>query len=508
MLAHVLWREPMVRLLLMLSAVSAAAIEFGLASTASAVLSGEAGSYTVHQETYYSAPITLEAGHMVFTDSGKTPLKMPSGEYAITYFIGDIVFADTHQPAPLSEVYDHHWIAVSSNHRNQFCKGSIEYVFGIGAESRHSPVSFSPGFGYLVANGTYWGANIHLLRTEGLAGDNPYRAAKECIECYYSPGKGEGCTPAYNGTFRCCGEFNNATAAKSSCAVGPNPPAARDYQLRYTFNYTRDVARLRPVYVGTLAAPSCAVFYSATQHVVPKNSRFVAPQLASPASSDAGRRSSPALHTALYTPAREGGGGRAGSLALRGCAAAAVPCQSRRFRARHTPQVQRNETQPTDHVRFSLTVPARMTLLFAVGHLHTGGLNISLSLNGRAVCTSLPTYGTELGVAGNEKVPPVYPRSAPPQCTSVVAPARPPAALYRACKPAPQQPPPPSPLVTSTATTVPPRRATSCTCRTASTAAPVCWSCARGTRSLSMATTLWARTTRAYSTRTARTSTS
>ena len=292
----------------MLSAVSAAAIEFGLASTASAVLSGEAGSYTVHQETYYSAPITLEAGHMVFTDSGKTPLKMPSGEYAITYFIGDIVFADTHQPAPLSEVYDHHWIAVSSNHRNQFCKGSIEYVFGIGAESRHSPVSFSPGFGYHVANGTYWGANIHLLRTEGLAGDNPYRAAKECIECYYSPGKGEGCTPAYNGTFRCCGEFNNATAAKSSCAVGPNPPAARDYQLRYTFNYTRDVARLRPVYVGTLAAPSCAVFYSATQHVVPKNSRFVAPQLASPASSDAGRRSSPALHTALYTPAREGGG--------------------------------------------------------------------------------------------------------------------------------------------------------------------------------------------------------
>ena len=246
-------------LLLLLSVASAAAIEFGLASTASAVLTGEAGSFTVQQETYYSAPITLEAGHMVFTDYAKTRLKMPSGEYAITYFIGDIVFADTHQPVPLSDVYDHHWIAVSSAHRNQLCKGSnIEYVFGIGAESRHSPVSFSPGFGYHVANGTYWGANIHLLRTEGLAGDNPYRAAKECNECYYSPGKAEGCTPAYNGTFRCCGELNNRTAANSSCAVGPNPPAARDYQLRYTFNYTRDVARLRPVYVGTLAAPSCA----------------------------------------------------------------------------------------------------------------------------------------------------------------------------------------------------------------------------------------------------------
>jgi len=51
-----------------------------------------------------------------------------------------------------------------------------------------------------------------------------------------------------------------------------------------------------------------------------------------------------------------------------------------------------------------------MTLLFAVGHLHTGGLNISLSLNGQAVCTSFPTIGAELGAAGNEKVPAVCPR--------------------------------------------------------------------------------------------------
>ena len=88
-----------------------------------------------------------------------------------------------------------------------------------------------------------------------------------------------------------------------------------------------------------------------------------------------------------------------------------MPRQRRRFRALHHPQVQRNETQPTKRASLSITVPARMTLLFAVGHLHTGGLNISLSLNGQAVCTSFPTYGTELGVAGNEKVSPVCPRS-------------------------------------------------------------------------------------------------
>lgn len=333
-------------LLLLLSVASAAAIEFGLASTASAVLTGEAGSFTVQQETYYSAPITLEAGHMVFTDYAKTRLKMPSGEYAITYFIGDIVFADTHQPVPLSDVYDHHWIAVSSAHRNQLCKGSnIEYVFGIGAESRHSPVSFSPGFGYHVANGTYWGANIHLLRTEGLAGDNPYRAAKECNECYYSPGKAEGCTPAYNGTFRCCGELNNRTAANSSCAVGPNPPAARDYQLRYTFNYTRDVARVRPVYVGTLAAPNCAVFYSAPQHVGTVPAwwwRHSSPHR--PPRTESIGAGLPATHT----PA----GGGEGAELLSSLSEAAAPQQGRAKVA---------DSAPSTPHRYSVTRPSRRT---------------------------------------------------------------------------------------------------------------------------------------------------
>ena len=38
-----------------------------------------------------------------------------------------------------------------------------------------------------------------------------------------------------------------------------------------------------------------------------------------------------------------------------------------------------------------------------VGHIHTGGLNISLSVNGETVCTSFPTYGATEGVAGDEK---------------------------------------------------------------------------------------------------------
>ena len=168
--------------------------------------------YTVSQRTFYSDPIELKAGHMVFTNPRETKLKMPTGRYMLTYFIGDIVDADTKQPVPLSQLYDHHWIAKASTHENKLCHGGasgktkIEYVFGIGAESRNSPVSFPPGYGYEVTAGTEWGANIHLLRTEGLAGANPYKAAKECNECYWALGKGAQCTPAKNGTFDCCGE--------------------------------------------------------------------------------------------------------------------------------------------------------------------------------------------------------------------------------------------------------------------------------------------------------------
>ena len=94
---------------------------------------------------------------------------------------------------PLSTVYTHHWIAVNDVHKNELCKNGPEYVFGIGAESRNNPIHFPSGYGHVVTGERYWGANLHLLHTQGLAGD-PHKAAKECNECYYAPGKGDECT--------------------------------------------------------------------------------------------------------------------------------------------------------------------------------------------------------------------------------------------------------------------------------------------------------------------------
>ena len=118
---------------------------------------------------------------------------MPTGDYAITGFWGEVV-DENNVSVPLSTVYTHHWIAVNDVHRNELCKNGAQYVFGIGAESRNNPIKFPSGYGHVVTGERYWGANLHLLHTQGLAGENPHKAAKECNECYYAPGKGDECT--------------------------------------------------------------------------------------------------------------------------------------------------------------------------------------------------------------------------------------------------------------------------------------------------------------------------
>ena len=135
--------------------------------------------------------MTLAPGEMVFTDTDTTKLAMPSAGltgYSILGFSGEIVDGD-HKSAPLSECYDHHWIAVQKGHNNPF-KCGPNYIVGIGAESRNTVDRYPAGHGYHVKPGdNEWGANIHLLHTVGLEGDK-LEASKECNECYYAPNKG------------------------------------------------------------------------------------------------------------------------------------------------------------------------------------------------------------------------------------------------------------------------------------------------------------------------------
>ena len=83
-------------------------------------------------------------------------------------------------------------------------------------ESRAAPFTTPHGYGYVVPDdGRAFSAALNLIRTEGLSSA---RAVKECVECYYAPGKGPNCTsPAANGTLGCCGD--GAINASAKCDV-------------------------------------------------------------------------------------------------------------------------------------------------------------------------------------------------------------------------------------------------------------------------------------------------
>lgn len=259
-----------------------------------AVVSARPGRFTkvsttqslgVQSDTYESEAFPLRPGEFLYTDMDRTTIEMPQygGKYAITGFSGDIVYADTKEPVALSQVYDHHWIVAPHGFRNSLCDGP-DYVFGVGAESRRTPVRIPKGYGFVTDNAETWGANIHLLRTEYLEGEAAL-AAKECNECYYAPGKG--CLREQNGTFDCCGDTDLHAEPYNRCPVAADAPnASVSYQLRYTVNTTA-VGDVKPARVGVLTTPDCNTYYavegnddepeqlSSTEFTVPKDSEIL-----------------------------------------------------------------------------------------------------------------------------------------------------------------------------------------------------------------------------------------
>ena len=64
--------------------------------------------------------------------------------------------------------------------------------------------------------------------------------------------------------------------------------------------------------------------------------------------------------------------------------------------------VQRNNAEPVTVASAELNIDYPFNIISAHGHQHLGAVNLSLSVNGRLVCASYPTYGNQKGVAGDE----------------------------------------------------------------------------------------------------------
>lgn len=65
--------------------------------------------------------------------------------------------------------------------------------------------------------------------------------------------------------------------------------------------------------------------------------------------------------------------------------------------------IEANDVDPVKVTSYSWIAPASGDIVFAVGHVHNAGINVSLAINDVIVCTTVPVYGTQDSVPGNEK---------------------------------------------------------------------------------------------------------
>ena len=201
------------------------------------------------------------------------------------------------------------------------------------------PPLFPPSQHAVTTGDEEWSANIHLLRTVGLA--NGAQGTRDCIECAYA--KSKGCHPDQTGLFACCGDGSFCAVEKQQNSSSTTTTttevaaAAKTYFLRYTVTYTNATAAITPITNYVLDASGCEIEYN----------------IAADAQSGVHRTFLCFTYGNSNFPA-----------------------------AGNTP-------------------------VFAAGHQHIGAINITLSRQrgGKStpLCTSYPTVGTKVGVAGNEK---------------------------------------------------------------------------------------------------------
>jgi len=297
-------------------------------------------------ETYKSDPITLMKGEAWFTlpDVNRLPMPEPGVPYAILSSKYDIIHSDTGLPAPLSEMYSHHWLVydklVGSSGFNIGCGGSdtfVSNVYGAGGEMRGITYNYPPGYGriYPGNKSAHWSANMHFIRTEDLStkrfGGSYGKALKSCIECDYEPGRSLSCVPGLNGVaiFGCC--FDG-----SRCTVNtPKDKSKKKYQLIYNITYTKQVQKVKDSRTFVIDGFNCKICQNLQAN---------------------------------------------GKAAWTTCDAKMCKSEGQR------------------------TMPVSGTILWGYTHQHTGAVNATLSVNGVPHCTSYPHYGTDAhDTPGNEK---------------------------------------------------------------------------------------------------------
>jgi len=293
---------------------------------------------------YKSEDIKLYTGEAWFTlpDVTKLPMPSPGVPWALLSAQYDIVDASTGKPAPLSELYSHHWLVydgLTGSGFNVGCGGHdtfVSNVYGAGGEMRGITYSYPPGHGKIYdGKARHWSANLHFIRTEDLStqhfNGSHGAALKSCIECDYYFGRAVSCVPGLDGAaiFACC--FDG-----SRCFVNNRKDKTKKtYNLVYNITWTKNVASLKDMDTYVIDAFDCEI----CENLAPnKKSRWTA-------------------------------------------------CDDKACKTEG-----------------SRTMPVSGTIHWAYTHQHVGAINSTMSVNGKPHCTSYPHYGSDPHDApGNEK---------------------------------------------------------------------------------------------------------
>merc|ERR1719491_2019651 len=304
----------------------------------------------------------LYDGQSIFTDSHHEQVSNFDFDYVILS-LNDVrnINVDTGEHVSLDEVYFHHLI--------------IDPLPMLGAETLYGSkpsnplIKFPNGYGmHSVISEQIPSINInaHLLSNKNLepTDGSIALAHKQCNECYYGANKGSDCTTATSGTFKCCGDSPACTTATSDdychCTIKNKSSRTKTkYRIEVDMTISREIDKFKRVDMWTVTAPACHVNQKGTsifEKLSPDNFCY---------------------HNTLLP--YFGGASLFHKIDLQ------------------------NDDDPLVETKMNVIAPASGLIVHGLGHLHTGGVSATLRINGKEVCTTGTTYGSNTNEKTNAR---------------------------------------------------------------------------------------------------------
>jgi len=310
----------------------------------------------------------LYDGQLLFTDKESELIPNLEFDYAIVGMNGiRNVNRDTGKLVSLDEVYFHHLTfnplnmlgaeVLTRDASDPYLKFPDE-LYGLHIRYKDTPNIH---------------VNAHLLSNKNLApiDGSMALAHKHCNECYYAQGKGGDCTPDVTGTFRCCGDSESCTISGEQCGCATNDDDNESSLLQDSNNNNNNnkskkkkVTRYQ-VQADILISREIDKFHRVDQWA------FAAPACFTTLNGKASFN-----EYALDNYCHDTQLGAEGSIF-------------------HQIEEQEDD-QPYVETRISSIAPTSGKIVWAQSHMHTGGVNATLRLNGDIICSAGTTYGTDI----------------------------------------------------------------------------------------------------------------